>query len=269
MNSPKRSNKNGGGNEIVNRTQGQEGGNNKYKEFKDKETTDTRSYNNRKQDGQEQKDWFAKHSNFDELIKEMDGTEREAFNDFWAPGHFMRGQQYRGFDNMSSTDQRLTEIYDNYLDRATLDHGVIVTRMTDAQLVMGAGHYTASLEELRSMEGKVVPSKGNMSFGAAQHGLRIGDYSKNIEYRLAIPGGTKGAGMWIGDKRINFWGAEQREFMTNRDILVKVGKTTYDKTRDVYVVNLKYVGRTEHDYGTTGKKYKKRKVNKPHYSFSL
>lgn len=257
--------KNGGANMLA-KTQNQQG-NNRYKEFMDEETSDTRSYNNRKQNGQEQKDWFSQHSNYNELIEQMNDEEREAFNDFWAPGHFMKGQQYKGFDNMSSMDQRLTEIYDTYLDKATLDHGVIITRMTDAQLVMGAGHYTATLEELRSMEGKVIPSKGNMSFGAAKHGLRIGDYSKNVEYRLAIPEGTTGAGMWIGDKRINFWGREQREFMTNRDILVKVGKTTYDKQRDVYVVNLKYVGRTEHDYGKTGKKYKSRGKRKYSYSF--
>lgn len=246
------------GAKMVVKTQNQNN-NGRYKEFLDKETSDTRSYNNRKQSGEEQVDWFSKHSNYDELISRMNERERSAFNDYWAPGHFMYGQQYGGWDSMDEDDKKLTRIYDKYLDKATLNHGVIVTRMTDAQLVMGAGRKTATLEELRAMEGKVVPSKGNMSFGAAQHGLRIGDYSKNVEYRLAIPGGTKGAGMWIGDKRINFWGREQREFMTNRDILVKVGKTTYDTNRGVYVVNLKYVGREEHDYGKNGKRRKSKK----------
>ena len=248
----------GGGSGFSGHDSGTARNNNKnkeeYKEFFDEETSDTRSYNNRKQDGAEQKAWFAEHSNFDELIQQMNSKEREAFNDYWAPGHFMWGQQYEGFDNMDARDQELTRIYDKYLDKATLDHGVIVTRLTDAQLVMGAGHKTATLDELKAMEGKIVPSKGHMSFGAAKHGLRIGDYSKQIEYRLAIPGHTKGAGMWIGDKRIDFWGAEQREFMVNRDILVKVGKTTYDKARNVYTVNLEYVGRQKHDYGNGKKK---------------
>ena len=72
-----------------------------------------------------------------------------------------------------------------------------------------------------------------MSFGAASQGLTIGDSSKKVEYKLRIPPGSKGAGMWIGDKRINGWGAEQREFMSNRDSVFKVGKTTYDKRRGV------------------------------------
>ena len=204
-------------------------------------------------DGKEQVEFFNQYSNYDELINNMNSNERSAFQDYWTPGHFMDGQQYRGWDNMSSRDQRLTKMYDNILDKSTLDKGVVLVRRTDAQLVMGAGNRRATLEQLKSMEGRTVTSKGSMSFGAASQGLTIGDSSKNIEYKLHIPGGTKGAGMWIGDRRINGWGPEQREFMTNRDIALKVGKTVYDKSRGVYVVDVYWLGRLKHDYGSKGK----------------
>ena len=59
--------------------------------------------------------------------------------------------------------------------------------------------------------------------------------------------------MWVGDHRVNGWGPEQREFMTNRDIIVSVGKTTYDSGSGKYTVNLYYMGREKHDYGKSGR----------------
>lgn len=239
-------------------------GNGNYQEFNDTASGGWTYHG----DGQTQVNFFNQYSNYDELIKNMDQDDRDAFRDYWTPGHFMRGQQYRGWDNMSDEDKRLTQIYDDILDKSTLSHGVVLTRRTDAQLVLGAGHYTATLEELRAAEGSIVTSKGSMSFGAAKEGLTIGDSSKRIEYRLSIPGGTRGAGMWIGDRRINGWGPDQREFMTNRDISIQVGATTYDAARDIYIVNIKYVGRNKHDYGKSGKRLYRRKkkfsiVNSP------
>ena len=171
----------------------------------------------------------------------------------WASGRFMSGQQYQGWDNMGEFDKELTQIYDEILDRATLTEGVVVTRRSDAQLVMGAGIREATLEELLSAKGQTLKVGANMSTGAASQGLTIGDDSKRIEYKIRIPAGSTGAGMWIGDDRINHWGPGQREFMTNRDILVRVGTTTYDASRDIYTVELQYFGREEHDYGTSGK----------------
>ena len=252
---PKRSGEPGGGKAMIARTQNQSNNRGQYKTFNDVERAGYEGGWYYAGNGKEQEDFFKKYSNFDELINGMSAGERSAWDDYWVPGHFMSGQQYRGWDNMSATDQRLTKIYDKILDKSELRRGVIVTRRTDAQLLFGAGKKTATLAELKAMEGQIVDSNGNMSFGAAKHGLTIGDSSKSIEYRLSIPGGTKGAGMWIGDKRINSdFGNQQREFMTNRNISVKVGKTVYDADRGVYVVELKYVGRLAHDYGKRGKK---------------
>lgn len=204
-------------------------------------------------DGHEQDQFFRNNSNYDELIRGMTEAQRYAFRDRWAPGWFMRGQQYGGWDNMGHTDKVYTQTFDDILDKATLKTGVVVTRLSDAQLVLGAGRKTATLEELKAAEGSIVTSKGNMSFGAAKHGLTIGQRGKNVEYQLKIPGGSKGAGMWIGDRRINPWGQRQREFMTNRDTAYKVGKTTYDHARDVFVTEIEWVGRQKHDYGTSGR----------------
>lgn len=55
--------------------------------------------------------------------------------------------------------------------------------------------------------------------------------------------------MHYGDQRINAWGNQQREFMTNRDIVLRVGKTTFDNDSGKYVVDLYYEGRVAHDYG--------------------
>ena len=152
--------------------------NNRYKQFNDVEQSGYMGGWYYAGDGKEQEEFFKKYSNFDELIRGMSAKERNAWDEYWVPGHFMDGQQYRGWDNMNPEDQRLTRIYDKILDKSELKHGVIVTRRTDAQLVLGAGHKTATLEELKAMEGQLVTSKGSMSFGAAKHGLTIGDSSK-------------------------------------------------------------------------------------------
>lgn len=212
------------------------------------------SYDDDDRDGSEQVKFFKDNSNFDELIQSMNHDQRDAFRS-WATGCFMDGEQYEGWDNMGSRSKRLTQTYDDILDQTTLKKGVELTRRSDAQLVLGAGHRSPSLEALRAMEGEVITSKGSMSFGAASEGLTIGDSGKKVEYKLRIPGGvnSKGAGMWIGDKRINGWGPEQREFMTNRDISLKVGKTTYNKNRGIYTVEIEYLGVMDHDYGTSGR----------------
>ena len=59
--------------------------------------------------------------------------------------------------------------------------------------------------------------------------------------------------MWIGDERINSWGATQREFMTNRDAIFTVGDTRYNKKTGRFEVDLEYEGHTAHDYGESKK----------------
>ena len=116
---------------------------------------------------------------------------------------------------MSGLEQQLTRVYDKYLDQSVINAGVEVRRLGSAELLLGSGRSLArSIEELKALEGRDIFAKGSMSFGAAAEGLYIGgDSRKNVEYKLRIPGGSKGAGMWIGDSRINGWGPEQREFL--------------------------------------------------------
>ena len=142
------------------------------------------------------------------------------------------------------------------LDRSVMTKGVAVVRRATPELLLGAGAGRPTLEQLQAMEGRTITSKGNMSTGAAKQGLTISSVGthKPCEYRIHIPAGSKGAGMWIGDARINpGWGAKQREFMTNRDISLKVGKTTYDKKRNVFITDVYFVGRLAHDYGKSGR----------------
>ena len=216
-----------------------------YKSFSDKAATSHTYFGN----GQEQVDFFMQNSNFDELISSMSDDDKEAFKR-WSEGNFMDGAQYGGFSNMGTMDREYTKIYDRILDQSTLSQGVILTRRSDAQLVLGAGKRKATLAELQAAKGSIITSKGSMSFGAASQGLTIGDSTKRVEYRLKIPGGarSKGSGMWIGDKRINGWGPDQREFMTNRDVSFRVGNTRHDKGRDVYVVDIEFLGVGAHDY---------------------
>ena len=203
-------------------------------------------------DGHHQLEWFSEHTNIDEIADNLTTIDMSAMR-YWIEGRFMLGGQYRGWDNMDRLEKLCTQTYDDLIDRSTLDRGVTVVRRTTAELIFGAGHKTATLAELQAAEGRIVESKANISTGAAAEGLTIGGYKKH-EFRIHIPGGSTGAGMWIGDPRINkIFGVEQREFMMNRDISVRVGKTTYDSSKDIYVTDLTYIGRQEHDYGKTGR----------------
>ena len=204
-------------------------------------------------DGHHQKEWFKANSNVDEIIADTSASDRSAMRS-WAMGYFMSGEQYRGWDDMSIHAREYTQRYDDMLDKSVLTKGVSVVRRTTAEFFMGAGVTKASLSDLQALEGKDIISKANLSTGAAAQGLTIGSRTKSHEIRFNIPAGSKGAGMWIGDSRINpGWQAKQREFMMNRDIVVKVGKTTYDSARDVYVTDVYYTGRMPHDYGKSGR----------------
>lgn len=205
-------------------------------------------------DGHHQVEWFKRNTNADDLISSVDEKTKRAFLN-WSSGFFMSGQQYDGWDRMSLQDKEFTQRFDDVLDRSEIKKGVTVVRKTDMQLILGKGVKKGSLADLRAMEGKDVISAGSMSTGAAAQGLNISSSGshKPLEVRIHIPAGSKGAGMWIGDSRINHWGPEQREFMTNRDSVYTVGKTTYDKDRKVYITDIYFKGRMPHDYGTSGR----------------
>lgn len=201
-------------------------------------------------DGNDVVDFFNRTSNYDQLIRSMDRGDHDAFS-AWMRGAFMHGQQYKGFDNMTADYQDMTRRFDKILDQSVVNEGITLRRLATAELVLGAGNRkVSSLAQLQALEGQVLTSKGNMSTAAAAHGLGIGsESSKDVEYVIKIPPGAKGAGMWIGDRRIGGWGAKQREFMTNRDINLRVGKTTYNSKTGKYEVEMFFDGRNEHDYG--------------------
>lgn len=251
---PKRTNDPNGGKKMIARVANQNN-NGRYKLFDDEAKDITgRGWGGFEYtgDGQEQEDWFKQYSNYDELISGMSTKEREAFL-AWARGVFMDGDMYKDWDKMDPYYRKFVKVYDKILDKAVLNHGVVVSRDSTAELIFGKGHKTASLDELRAAEGKIVSSKSAMSTGAAKTGLSIGDSSKQILYRIAIPAGSKGAGMWIADPRIHGWGRKQLEFMTNRDSIFKVGKTVWDDRLKKYIVNLKWIGHAKHDYGKSRK----------------
>lgn len=211
-------------------------------------------------DGKKQEEFFKKFSNFDDLINEMSREEKDEFDDIWVPGAFMHGEGYKDWNDMDRWAQRAIEVYDKFLDKSVLTKGVVVARLATGELLFGKGKSFGTFDEFKAMEGKVIISTGNMSTGAAKEGLTIGSTlstkptsswgrPKSVEYKITIPSGSKGAGMWIGDYRINSgFGNDQREFMMNRDIRLRVGKTRYDSRRDVYVVEMTYEGRLPHRY---------------------
>ena len=206
-------------------------------------------------DGRDAVKFFKKNSNFDELISGMDHETRNAFRS-WSSGWFMSGEQWGGWDSMPREARRLTKLYDGVLDRSEISEGFTVTRLSTPELLFGKGHRDRPrLEDIQAMKGKDINVVGNMSTGAAQEGLALCSTTRGnpIEYYIKIPAGSKVAGMWIGDRRINGWEHKQREFMTNRDIVLTVGNATYDSRRKKFVVELIYKGRNEHDYGRSGK----------------
>lgn len=201
-------------------------------------------------DGADVVNFFSSNSNYSELMDSMTFDERNHFR-MWASGDFMFGQQYRGWDSMTRDEKEATATFDKYLDQSELREGIVLARNSDAQLILGKGSKTGSLSEYSAMEGQLVISKGSMSCAAAAEGLDIGSgYNKTVTYKIHIPK-SKGAGMWIGDKRVNGWGAIQREFMTNRDAIFRVGKTTMEYGHAT--VELFYEGHTAHDYGKKGR----------------
>lgn len=199
--------------------------------------------------------WFGEHSNYKALVDSMSPAERMKFY-WWSQGHFMRGQQYDGFSNMRESDQEAVRTYDKILDKSTLDTPIVVHRLANTELLLGKGVKNGDIREIQKMIGQDITVKGNMSTGAGSTGLTIGT-PKPVDYEIRIPAG-KGAGMWIGDSRINGWGDDQREFITNRDIVLRpvsverVGsdyKTAHPESVGVkYKVVLEYQGRLDHDY---------------------
>ena len=201
-------------------------------------------------------DWIKNNTNNDDLIAELaassDFDEMNAF-DFWARGSFMGGQMYGDWDDMNSREQGAVRVYDKFIDRSVFSKGVVVARVASPELLFGKGHYDTNLAELQAMKGAVIKCKSCLSTSAAQEGLTIWD-NEPIEYKIKIPAGAKGAGMWISDPRINrTFKTSQREVMMNRDSKYRVGSTKYNAARGVYEVELEWIGHDPHKYGASGR----------------
>ena len=198
-------------------------------------------------DGSAETKWFEDNSNFREILANATMDDKIAIREFTA-GYFMNGQQYGGFSKMSSTEQDYVRSYDRMLDQSVIKANVTVTRFATPELLLGGGRRTATLAELKAMKGRVITSKANLSSAAAKEGLSIGDAKKTVEYKIHIPKGSRGAGMYIGVHGIHAWGERQREFMLNRDIDLLCGDVKYNKTRGVYEMHMYFQGLLPHDY---------------------
>lgn len=189
--------------------------------------------------------WFQDHSNFNDLaMKIVDSKEDRAAIDAWTDGEFMDGQQYKGFSSMDAEHQAWTRSLDNMIDQSVIYRDVVVSRLSDWKQLGGV----KTPQELDRLVGTETVILGHHAASAADQGLSIGNVDKNVEYRYYIPGGTKGAAMWIGDDSINWFGDAQRETIVNRDSVFTISGYHYDTARNVYVVDLLWKKKLPHNY---------------------
>ena len=198
-------------------------------------------------DGAETVKWFEKNSNFRSIIAEMSVNDKTAFQNF-SKGYFMYSQQYQGFSKMTSEEQDWTRTYDKFLDKSIMNANVKVVRLATPELLLGKGKIRATLEELRAMNGNIITAKANLSAAAAKEGLSVGDLTKQVEYKIYIPKGSKGAGMYTGVDDTHRWGVKQREFMLNRDTRWRVGDTKWNNKRKIFETDLFFEDLLPHDY---------------------
>ena len=212
-------------------------------------------------------DFFYETSNLAQIESNLSDLEYEVLQRY-SRGDLMNADQYNDWDDMMPKTAAMLQVLDGLIDKFVLNQGVVVTRLSTAEMLTGKPY--ATLSELKDLEGTTIINRGVLSCSAAKEGLAIGDPDlkvgyknasarsmygnvKTVEYRIKIPP-SKGAGMYIGTKALNkTWGADQREFIVARDTHLKVGKTTYDAHRDVCVVELEYKKTSIHGYGETGK----------------
>lgn len=121
--------------------------------------------------GRDVVNFFNDNSNYQELIDNMTDKEIEAFKK-WTIGHFMNGQQFLGFQNMSKDDQRYTRIYDRIIDKATIDQNIVVSRSAGFSLINDGKHNELSLSELKDKIGNNIELLGHQSTGAAKNWIK-------------------------------------------------------------------------------------------------
>ena len=189
--------------------------------------------------------WFENNSNYKELVGKITNEEKNAINDY-TKAMFMNGQLYNGFSKMSDVEKKTCRILDNFLDKSVIKSNVKVARLSTLELLFGAGNKKATLEQIRAMKGKIVYSASFLSTCAAKEGIIPLD--KNVEYKIHIPAGSKGVGMYIGGPNINQFAQYQREFLVNRDINFRVGDTKWNNKRKIFETDLFFEDLLPHDY---------------------
>lgn len=190
-------------------------------------------------DAKEVRQFFRDNTDYEDWINGFTVADRHALRS-WASGYFMDGSHYdKPLEKLYSHDKEvLQRIYDQ-IDKVTIKQPFVTYRKAGYELL---GKTNLSLQEIKAMEGEEVGTLGGMSTSAATHGLDIGR-TKPVEYEFHFPGGSKGAGAYIGDRRINpDWGAGQREFMTRGEIKFRVGKAT-EQSDGTIKVEMHYVGK--------------------------
>lgn len=196
-------------------------------------------------------DWFAEHTNNQELFDNMTDEERIAWRS-WISGDYMEGTLYPDHPRF---DENSYKFFIGQLDKGNLDTPITVRRRATTELLFGIDKIldeddlSSSLGQLQAMEGAIVTNGAPMSAGAASSGLTIGGgYLKPVEYVFHMPA-MKGAGLYIGDPKINsVFGPDQREFVINSDLVWAVGKTRKVKRgrETVYEVDMYCLGRGDH-----------------------
>lgn len=196
--------------------------------------------------------WFKENSNFEDVINEMDAITRSAFFE-WSRGYMMDSRVWGEWKDLLPFQRENIQLMNAAIDKSIVNKTIEVARMSTWRIINNGENVKVSPERLRAMEGELIYVKGAMSTAAAKEGLSIdwrgkAGVHKPVEYKITIPGGSKGAGMWIGDKRVNGWGDIQREFIMNRDSYYKVGKSYYDSERKKTIVELTWMGTKKHEY---------------------
>lgn len=194
-------------------------------------------------------DWFAKHSNNQEIFDNYSTEDKRWWESEWIPGDFMDGSLY---PESSRYDEKSHAKANAYLDEATLDAGIIVRRRATTEMLLGVGEIREKGDldlgnELSNLKGAIIQNTAPMSTGAANEGLTIGrGWRKPVEYVYHIPGGVKGVGMYIGDPKINgSFGGGQREFVINSDGVWAVGGN-HQRSDGVWEVDMWYIGKRPH-----------------------
>ena len=214
-----------------------------YKEF-DEVATSSFSF-----DGEDTAtaDWFEKNSNFSEICNTITEDDRSALVGYTS-GDFMRGELYYGFSKMDNYKQSVCKKLDNILDKSVINSNIKVARLSTAEFLLGKDKIKGTLEELQATKGKTITAKSFLSTCAAKEGLEIGNNTKQVEYKIHIPKGSKGAGMYIGGKKLNLLAMYQREFLVNRDTQWKVGDTKWNAKRKIFETDLFFEDLLPHDY---------------------